>query len=97
MRDRAWFKRSVLLTVRTPVLTGEPHDAAAGPGSASARTDPEEQCPACGAELAEDQEWCLECGAAMTVIHAPPDWRVGLVIVLAVVAAVVIVAAVVWP
>lgn len=27
--------------------------------------------------MATDQEWCLECGSARTVIHRPPDWRIG--------------------
>jgi hypothetical protein len=37
------------------------------------------------------QEWCLECGAAQTLIHRAPDWRiavalVGAVIVIALIA-----------
>jgi ribosomal protein L37E len=37
-------------------------------------------CPRCGAHLAENQDWCLECGnAATTRIRRPPDWRVPLV------------------
>ena len=47
-------------------------------------------CKRCGASLAPDQEWCLECGATSTVIRSPPDWRipvavVSLVIVVAVI------------
>ncbi len=83
--------------VRTTVLTEETQgQAPAGqdpPGGAST----EDRCPACGAELADDQEWCLECGAARTVVHSPPDWRIGLLIMLSVIAVVAIVAAVVWP
>jgi hypothetical protein len=37
---------------------------------------PEERCIACGAALQDDQEWCLECGAARTLLERPPDWRV---------------------
>lgn len=42
------------------------------------------QCAACGGRLAADQEWCLECGAARTEVHPPPDWRipVALIVVL---------------
>jgi hypothetical protein len=43
-------------------------------------------CERCGAPLALDQEWCLECGQAQTVIHRAPDWRAGAALVLAVVA-----------
>ena len=56
-----------------------------------------DRCLACGAPLAEDQEWCLECGAARTVIHRPPDWRIGLAIMLAVVVVVLIVLVLVLP
>jgi len=38
-------------------------------------------CAHCGAALAEDQEWCLECGSARTVIHSAPDWRVPVAII----------------
>ena len=50
----------------------------------------EQGCRNCGAPLAETQEWCLECGAARTVLHPPPDWRIpaavlfGLVVLVAV-------------
>jgi hypothetical protein len=47
--------------------------------------------------LADDQEWCLECGVARTEIDAPPDWRIGVAIVLAVIAGVVLVVVIVWP
>lgn len=33
-------------------------------------------CRQCGMSLAADQEWCLECGTANTVIRKAPDWRV---------------------
>ena len=38
-------------------------------------------CPRCGAALATDQEWCLECGSARTIIRRPPDWRIPIAIV----------------
>jgi hypothetical protein len=37
-------------------------------------------CPRCGAHLAENQDWCLDCGnAATTRIRRPPDWRLPLI------------------
>ena len=39
------------------------------------------ECLRCGAELAGDQEWCLECGASRTLIHRPPDWRVPVAVI----------------
>jgi hypothetical protein len=44
------------------------------------------RCEQCGSPLAEDQEWCLECGAARTLVHRPPDWRIAAAIVLGVAA-----------
>ncbi len=32
-------------------------------------------CARCGAALEPDQEWCLECGSARTVVQSPPDPR----------------------
>jgi hypothetical protein len=43
-------------------------------------------CAQCGAELANDQEWCLECGGARTLIHRGPDWRLPLAVIAAVIA-----------
>ncbi len=37
-------------------------------------------CLRCDAVL-DDQEWCLECGAARTLIHRPPDWRVPVAVI----------------
>jgi len=48
---------------------------------ARTREQAETLCPQCGAELAEDQEWCLECGGARTLIHHGPDWRVPLAVI----------------
>jgi hypothetical protein len=56
--------------------------------SASALDDYDPFCAQCGTELEDDQEWCLECGAARTLIHTAPDWRVPVAIVAAVIVAV---------
>jgi septal ring-binding cell division protein DamX len=59
----------------------------------TATTEPASQlrCPRCGANLAPDQDWCLECGAAATTrILRPPSWKLAAAIVLGVVAAVVV-------
>jgi hypothetical protein len=53
---------------------------------------PGDRCAGCGAPLESDQEWCLECGAARTVLHRPPDWRAP-VAVIAVVTGVVVIGA----
>jgi septal ring-binding cell division protein DamX len=46
-----------------------------------AKAAPDGVCTQCGAPLADDQEWCLECGGARTLIHRPPDWRVAIAII----------------
>lgn len=56
----------------------------------SERVPGAERCEGCGAALAEDQEWCLECGAARTLLRPPPDWRIPVAIVSLVIAVVVI-------
>jgi hypothetical protein len=59
----------------------------------TATTEPASQlrCPRCGADLAPDQDWCLECGtAATTRILRPPSWKLAAAIVLGVAAAVVV-------
>jgi hypothetical protein len=64
----------------------------------TATTEPASQlrCPRCGANLAPDQDWCLECGAAATTrILRPPSWKLAVAIVLGVVAAVVVVVVIV--
>lgn len=48
------------------------------------------KCQRCGAGVEHDQEWCLECGAARTVIHRPPEWRIPVAVVTVVVALVLI-------
>jgi hypothetical protein len=57
----------------------------------SLREPHDDRCSHCGAELADGQEWCLECGSARTLIHPAPDWRIGLAIVGGVVAVAVLV------
>ena len=97
MRDGARKRRSVLFMVRPPAVSDLAEaEKTASPEPGTPTIGPE-GCPACGAELAADQEWCLECGAARTAIQAPPDWRIGLAIMLAVVAVVVLVVVIVWP
>ncbi len=39
------------------------------------------RCHRCGEPMAADQEWCLECGEGHTLVHSPPDWRIGVAIV----------------
>ena len=41
----------------------------------------EPRCAHCDAPMQPDQEWCLECGSARTVIHSAPDWRIPVAIV----------------
>jgi septal ring-binding cell division protein DamX len=62
-----------------PVATSAPETADRVTEPATAPT--EDVCLGCGASLAADQEWCLECGSARTIIHRPPDWRIPLGIV----------------
>ena len=51
---------------------------------------PAPRCGACGANLEPDQEWCVECGTARTVLHRPPDWRAPVAVIAVVVGVVVI-------
>jgi cell division septation protein DedD len=45
-------------------------------------TEVERRCPRCGAHLSADQEWCLECGAAVsTRIAEPRGWRASVAVV----------------
>jgi hypothetical protein len=44
--------------------------------------EPAFRCPRCGADLAPDQDWCLNCGtAARTTIAATPNWRLPLALI----------------
>jgi RNA polymerase subunit RPABC4/transcription elongation factor Spt4 len=52
--------------------------------SASESAQATDRCERCGTALSEDQEWCLECGAARTLLRSPPDWRGPAAMVLAV-------------
>jgi hypothetical protein len=54
------------------------------------RASEDQRCAVCGASLAEDQEWCLECGTARTLLRTPPDWRIPVAVVAVVVALVLI-------
>lgn len=48
---------------------------------------PPRRCPRCDAPLAPEQDWCLECGHAVTTrIVPPPGWRLPLIAALAVLA-----------
>jgi SPOR domain len=53
---------------------------------AAATEADDSSCFQCGTPLDDDQEWCLECGSARTLLHTPPDWRIGVVIVGSVIA-----------
>ena len=46
-----------------------------------ADTAPGGFCGLCGRPMEPGQEWCLECGAARTVIARPPDWRVPVLVI----------------
>lgn len=83
MRHRARLERPLLLVVRTGALSeAEPESAA------PAETG--ERCQACGAPVLADQEWCLECGAARTLLRSPPDWRIPAFLIGAIVALTVV-------
>jgi hypothetical protein len=44
------------------------------------------RCPRCGANVAPEQDWCLECGApARTRLAPTPNWRAPIAALLAVV------------
>jgi hypothetical protein len=81
--------------VRPPALSDPP--AAAPEDLAAQESTGSERCLVCGAPVEADQEWCVECGTARTAIQPPPDWRIGLAIMLATVAVVVLVVVIVWP
>jgi hypothetical protein len=45
-------------------------------------TPVERRCPRCGARLSAEQEWCLDCGAAVsTRIAEPRGWRASVAVV----------------
>ena len=42
----------------------------------------ERRCPRCGARLSAEQEWCLDCGAAVgTTVAGPRGWRASVAVV----------------
>jgi hypothetical protein len=44
--------------------------------------DSQRRCPRCGAQLSAEQEWCLDCGAAVgTRIAEPRGWRASVAVV----------------
>ena len=50
---------------------------------------PTRRCPRCDAPMAPEQDWCLECGNAITTrVARPPRWGVAVAIVFAVLAVV---------
>jgi hypothetical protein len=45
-------------------------------------TEPTGACPRCGAGLRDDQDWCLDCGAAArTRLARAPAWRAPIALV----------------
>ena len=54
---------------------------ASTPDGADEHPQADAACMQCGGALADDQEWCLRCGAARTLIHRTPDWRVPVAVV----------------
>jgi hypothetical protein len=62
------------------VSTSTPAPAAPAPVAIS--------CPRCGAGVAPEQDWCLECGApARTRLAPPPPWKLPLALLAIVVLA----------
>jgi hypothetical protein len=40
------------------------------------QSPPTPRCPFCGARMAREQDWCLQCGNAVTTrVARPPSWR----------------------
>lgn len=57
-------------------MTGHDPHQVAGPAPVPLR------CPRCGAYVAPEQDWCLECGApARTRLAPTPNWRAPIAIV----------------
>lgn len=59
----------------------EPVDPTPTRAPTRAPPSPQRVCAQCSSPLGPDQEWCLECGRATTLIRTPPDWRVPVAIV----------------
>jgi hypothetical protein len=55
-----------------------PHDPPRIPGPAPVSL----RCPRCGANVAPEQDWCLECGApARTRLAPTPNWKAPIAVV----------------
>ena len=78
-------------TVGTPQTPGQPPEGeqpgVAEPPAATVEPQPQPQqpqgrrCPRCGAAMTDEQEWCLNCGAAVgTRIVPAPGWRVPIIV-----------------
>ena len=80
-------------TVGTPQTPGQPPEGqqpgVAEPPAATVQPQPQPQpqqpqgrhCPRCGAAMTDEQEWCLNCGAAVgTRIVPAPGWRVPIIV-----------------
>jgi hypothetical protein len=63
---------------RLPTITEATQTEGAG---VHAESPPRNRCAYCGAYMAVDQEWCVECGSARTLIHHSPNWRIPIAIV----------------
>jgi hypothetical protein len=56
------------------------------PGRAAGPAPIPLRCPRCGANVAPEQDWCLECGApARTRLAPTPNWRAPMALVAVVV------------
>jgi RNA polymerase subunit RPABC4/transcription elongation factor Spt4 len=75
------------MTVRSAGIDPEREPVEPTPTRAPTRAaqSPERVCAHCSSPLGPDQEWCLECGTATTLIHTPPDWRIPVAIVVVVI------------
>ena len=61
-------------------MSGQEPSHLAGPAPVPLR------CPRCGANVAPEQDWCLECGApARTRLAPTPNWRAPIALVAVVV------------
>ncbi len=57
-----------------------------GPSHATGPQPVPLRCPRCGANVAPEQDWCLECGApARTRLAPTPNWRAPMALVAVVV------------
>jgi predicted nucleic acid-binding Zn ribbon protein len=70
------------LETRDPAATPGGEGQGAGAAPAATGEAPARHCPRCGAGLRPDQDWCLNCGAAVTTeIRRPRGWRLPLALV----------------